>query len=94
MQNKNRKISAVANSNKQTCTYKTPNGAYSLDIQQAHIKVIDDRPYISIDALFDKRSMPSYVLRDVGINSYIRIDDFGVDDFNAFGDMRKTAYVN
>lgn len=94
MQKTKRKLVAVANSKDQMRTFKTPNGAYSIDASQEHVRLMDGRAYISIDALFDNRSMPSYVLRDIGINSYIRIDDFGVDDFNAMGEQQKPSYVN
>lgn len=97
MQNGRRKLSAVTSVNDEgqyNQTFKTKNGAYSIDTKQEFVALINGRPFISIDSLFDNGSMPSHVLREVGINSYIRIDDFGVDDFSAFEDLSQTPYVN
>jgi hypothetical protein len=93
MENTKRKLSAVVDTNTMR-TFKTPNGAYSLDTSQDHVRLLEGKAYIAVDAVFDNPSMPSHVLRDIGINSYIRMDDFGVDDFNAQGELQKPAYIN
>lgn len=60
--------------------FKTAKGTYSVNLSQERVQLIDGNAYIAIAALFDNPDVPSQVLRKLGINSYIRIDDFGVDD--------------
>lgn len=79
---------------KQTTTFKTENGAYAIDMQLNGMQMINNKAFIAVDTLFDNRSVPSHVLQDIGINSYIRMDDFDVDAFTTTDPYAENRYIN